>query len=36
MVHQHQAVAQENTAAQALFRNLGFEQVDASVLYRKD
>jgi ribosomal protein S18 acetylase RimI-like enzyme len=29
-------VAQENTAAQALFRNLGFEQVDASVLYRKD
>jgi GNAT superfamily N-acetyltransferase len=28
-------VAQENTAAQALFRNLGFDQVDASVLYRK-
>jgi ribosomal protein S18 acetylase RimI-like enzyme len=29
-------VAEENAAGRALFANLGFEQVDASVLYRKD
>jgi len=29
-------VAEENAAAQALFRGLGFTQVDASVLYSKD
>jgi ribosomal protein S18 acetylase RimI-like enzyme len=29
-------VAEENAAALAVFRNLGFEQVDAAVLYRKD
>ncbi len=29
-------VAEENAAALALFRKLGFEQIDSAVLYRKD